>query len=511
MPSRLTATCLIALGLLASCAAPPPPERPPAPSSELTFDAGVDYAIDDLLVQLRRLPAFSAAPGLLKKESDIPRGAIAVDPAIDGNTGQQTLASKALDSRLLQRASDKFAQFDVAAVNSAILGKAQYLLAATLTPIDAAKASATFRISLSLTDIKTGFVVAQSAARVRSEGVDTTPTPFYRDSPSLTKDRVVEGQIRTAQTPTGSAADEFYMSRLPINALISEGSNRYEAGNYAEALRYYETAAARPEGQQLRVLNGLYLANTQLGRTDDAEKAFTKIVALGLATNSLTVKFLFKPGSTQFYNDRKVRAPYNGTVTARFVDPGALIQAATSSATQAVPLFTIMDISTLRFYINVPQEDAPLVKKGTPVTIAISGLPEKTLKATVTRSTVALDPGTRSLLAEIDLPNPGHDLAPGMFAEVVVELRRHPDALVVPPAALVSEGSSKFVFTVEQGVARRIPVATGIDDGLWVEITSGLTGAEDVVVTGKARLSDGVQVKAFPYSLPEGKSASQRF
>ena len=310
MPSRLTAACLIALGLLASCAAPPPPERPPAPSSELTFDAGVDYAIDDLLVQLRRLPAFSAAPGLLKKESDIPRGAIAVDPAIDGNTGQQTLASKALDSRLLQRASDKFAQFDVGAVNSAILGKAQYLLAATLTPIDAAKASATFRISLSLTDIKTGFVVTQSAARVRSEGVDTTPTPFYRDSPSLTKDRVVEGQIRTAQTPTGSAADEFYMSRLPINALISEGSNRYEAGNYAEALRYYETAAARPEGQQLRVLNGLYLANTQLGRTDDAEKAFAKIVALGLATNSLSVKFLFKPGSLDFLADPKISGAY---------------------------------------------------------------------------------------------------------------------------------------------------------------------------------------------------------
>jgi len=207
----------------------------------------------------------------------------------------------------------------------------------------------------------------------------------------------------------------------------------------------------------------------------------------------------------------KMRAPYNGTVTARFVDPGALIQAATSSATQAVPLFTIMDISTLRFYINVPQEDAPFVKKGTPVTIAISGLPEKTLKATVTRSTVALDPGTRSLLAEIDLPNPGHDLAPGMFAEVVVELRRHPDALVVPPAALVSEGSSKFVFTVDQGVARKVPVETGIDDGLWVEITSGLTGAEDVVVTGKARLSEGIQVKAFPYNLPEGKPASQRF
>ena len=312
MTSGLNATSLIALILLAACAAPPPPERPAAPSSELTFDAGVDYAIDDLLVQARRLPAFSAPPGLFKKESDVPRGVIAVDPAIDGNTGQQTLASKALDSRLLQRASDKFAQFDVAAVNSTILGKAQYLLAATLTPIDAAKGTAgTFRISLSLTDIKTGFVVAQSATRVRSEGVDTTPTPFYRDSPSLTKDRVVEGQIRTAQTPTGGAADEIYMSRLPINALISEGSNRYEAGNYAEALRYYETAAGRPEGQQLRVLNGLYLANTQLGRTDEAEKAFAKIVALGLATNSLSVKFLFKPGSLDFLADPKVSGPYN--------------------------------------------------------------------------------------------------------------------------------------------------------------------------------------------------------
>jgi outer membrane protein OmpA-like peptidoglycan-associated protein len=305
----LAKASLLALMLIAACAAPPPPERPAAPSSELTFDAGVDYAIDDLLVQARRLPAFNPAPGLLKKEEPV-RGVIAVDPAIDGNTGQQTVASKALDARLLQRAADKFAQFDVGAVNSAMLGKAQYVLAATLTPIDAKATGGTFRISLSLTDIKTGFVVAQSIARIRSEGVDTTPTAFYRDSPSLTKDRVVEGQIRTAQTPTGGAADEVYLSRLPINALISEGSRLYEAGNYAEALRYYESAAARPEGQQLRVLNGLYLANTQLGRTDEAEKAFVKIVSLGLATNSLSVKFLFRPGSLEFLADPKVSGPY---------------------------------------------------------------------------------------------------------------------------------------------------------------------------------------------------------
>jgi outer membrane protein OmpA-like peptidoglycan-associated protein len=315
----LTTAGLIASILLAACAAPPPPlpERPAAPSAELTFGAAIDYAVDDLLVQAQRLPAFNPPPpsgiaALTKKDEAVPRSVIAVDPAIDGNTGQQTTASKTLDARLLQRASEKFVQFDVVPVTSSNLGKAQYLLAGTLTSVAASNATqGTFRINLSLTDIKTGFVVAQAVARARADAVDTTPTAFYRDSPSLTKDRIVEGQIRTAQTPTGQAADEVYLSRLPISALISEGSRLYEAGSYAEALRYYESAAARPEGQQLRVFNGLYLSYTQLGRTDDAEKAFAKIVALGLATNSLSVKFLFRPGSVDFLTDPKVSGPYN--------------------------------------------------------------------------------------------------------------------------------------------------------------------------------------------------------
>jgi outer membrane protein OmpA-like peptidoglycan-associated protein len=311
-PMRTRAVWILsAMLLLAACAAPPAPERPAAPTSELSFDAAIDYAVDDLLVQARRLPAFAPKPLAGLAKSDEPRPLIAVDPAIDGNTGQQTVASKALDARLLQRAAEKFTQFEVAPVNSANLAKAQFLLAGTLTPLDVTGPNrGTFRISLSLTDIKTGFIVAQSVARSRAEGVDSTPTAFYRDSPSLTKDRVVEGQIRTAETPAGGTADEIYLARLPMAALISEGSRLYEAGNYTEALRYYEQAAGRPEGQQLRVFNGLYLTNSQLGRSEDAEKAFAKIVALGLATNSLSVKFLFRPGSLDFLNDPKISGPY---------------------------------------------------------------------------------------------------------------------------------------------------------------------------------------------------------
>jgi membrane fusion protein (multidrug efflux system) len=207
----------------------------------------------------------------------------------------------------------------------------------------------------------------------------------------------------------------------------------------------------------------------------------------------------------------KVRAPYSGIVTARFVDPGALIQAATSSATQAVPLLTIMDTAVLRFYVNVPQEDAPYVKKGTPVAIVLKDLGGKALEVSVTRSTMSLDPGTRTMLVEIDVPNPGHELAPGMFAEVTLTLRQHQDALVVPPAALVTDNSAKAVFVVDQGVARKVPVKTDIDDGVWVEITSGLTGSEDVVVAGKSQLVDGRSAKASPYNLPVGKPSSQKY
>jgi RND family efflux transporter MFP subunit len=206
----------------------------------------------------------------------------------------------------------------------------------------------------------------------------------------------------------------------------------------------------------------------------------------------------------------KVRAPYGGVVTARFVDPGALIQAATNSATQAVPLFTIMDISILRLYVNVPQEDAYFVKRGTPATIELKDT-GKTIEAAVTRSTMSFDPGTRTLLVEIDVPNPRHALAPGMFAEVILTLRKHQNALVIPPVSLISENSSRAVFVVEQDVARKVPVKTGIDDGVWVEITEGLSGNEDVVVVGKSRLADGKPAKASPYNLPAGKSSSQKY
>lgn len=208
----------------------------------------------------------------------------------------------------------------------------------------------------------------------------------------------------------------------------------------------------------------------------------------------------------------KVRAPYDGSVTARFADPGALIQLATSSATNAIPLFTVMDLDTVRVYANVPQDESSWITPGkTTARVLLKELPDRSFAGTITRSTLALDPSTRSLLVELDLPNPDHVLRPGTYAELALDLREIPDALVLPPQAVISGPKGKSVFVISQGKAKSVPVQTGITNGTWIEIANGLDGSEDVVVVGKRRLLEGSPVQASPFKLPDAKRSQQKF
>ena len=207
----------------------------------------------------------------------------------------------------------------------------------------------------------------------------------------------------------------------------------------------------------------------------------------------------------------KVRAPYDGTITARFADPGALIQVATSSSSGAIPLFTIMNLETVRVYANVPQEDTPWAKIGIPAVLTVKELPGRLFTGTVTRTTRALDPSTRSLLIEVDLPNSDRALQPGTFGELTLQLRNSPDALVVPATALISQGKSTLVFIIDQEKAVQRKIMTGLSDGRWVEIVEGLNGTENVVVVGKSKLVEGATARPSPYNLPEGTPSVQKF
>lgn len=208
----------------------------------------------------------------------------------------------------------------------------------------------------------------------------------------------------------------------------------------------------------------------------------------------------------------KVDAPFSGVITARFADPGALIQSGSASATQAAPLFTLMDLDTVRVFVSVPQEVALLAKPGVPVTLARKEAPGQEVSGSITRTTEALDSATRTLLVEIDMPNKDRQLQPGMYVTATLSLQQHPNALGIPPAAIAAGANKEMaVYAVEQGKARRIAIKTGLDDGQWVEVAEGLTGNEDIVVVGKSGLKDGQAVTPSPYNLPSGKPASQKY
>lgn len=189
----------------------------------------------------------------------------------------------------------------------------------------------------------------------------------------------------------------------------------------------------------------------------------------------------------------EIRAPFAGIITARFLDPGALVQTSDRTAQQATrPVLALADFERVRVRVEPPQDVATLVNRGTPVQV-LDG--ERSFPSRVARVSGSLDASSRTMVAEIDLPNREHRLRPGMYVKVVLEVARHPNALAVPAAAVVVERDKRSVFVVEGEKARRVRVKVGLENPQWVEIVEGLKGGEEVVVTAPSKLSDGAAVE----------------
>jgi outer membrane protein OmpA-like peptidoglycan-associated protein len=297
----LAGVAVFAAACLAGCAAP----QASTSSVELPFDEAVAQATDGLVAQTQKLPAF-----LAKVESKIGKRGVVLDPMLEAASGQQTQATQLLERRVTERMASKFETLEILPFQSANLGTAQYLLTGTMTREKSAHGTSPLRINLALTELKSGNVVAQSSALARDEGLDHTPLRYYQDSPVLVKDKVIDGYVRTSATPPGQAADSTYFERVAVATVIQEANTLYNAERYQDALAKYHAAGGLSGGDQLRTLNGIYLANTKLGRSAEAEQAFGNIVAYGLKSNQLGVKFLFNPGSTTFWSDPRVSGAY---------------------------------------------------------------------------------------------------------------------------------------------------------------------------------------------------------
>jgi membrane fusion protein (multidrug efflux system) len=191
----------------------------------------------------------------------------------------------------------------------------------------------------------------------------------------------------------------------------------------------------------------------------------------------------------------RLAAPFAGVITARFVDPGAFIPAATSGTpAQSAAVVTLMDFSRLRIQVFVPEPEVPFITNGVPVQATVEELPGKIFKGSVTRYANALDEATKTMLAEIEMPNPTGELRPGMYASVQLEVQRKKAELLVPVEALLVEKAGASLFTVADGKAKKTPVRTGFNDGVNVEITDGAKLGQPVILVGKQTLNDGQPV-----------------
>lgn len=193
----------------------------------------------------------------------------------------------------------------------------------------------------------------------------------------------------------------------------------------------------------------------------------------------------------------RITASFAGVITARFVDPGAFIPAATSGTpAQSAALVTLMDFSRLRVQVFVPEAEVPFIKDGLPVQVTVDELPERSFSGVVTRFAYALDEGTKTMLTEIELPNPTGELRPGMYASVKMEVERKQDALLLPVSAVLMEKGGSFVFRVVDNKAEKTQVQIGFNNGVDVEIAAGVAPDQPVIVAGIQALNDGQAVTA---------------
>jgi membrane fusion protein (multidrug efflux system) len=193
-----------------------------------------------------------------------------------------------------------------------------------------------------------------------------------------------------------------------------------------------------------------------------------------------------------------VRAPYDGIVTARYVDPGALIPQSTtpSSTTTNSPIIAMATLAPLRVYAYVPQSLSPFIKDGDPANITVTEFPNRNYSGTVTRHPNALDQATRTMLVEVDLPNEDRSLYPGMYADLKMTARVTVASITVPDDALVFRNDKIYLPVVRNNRLSLVEVTLGHDNGYNVEVSGDLRPGEVVAINVGQAARDGEPVQA---------------
>ncbi len=190
-----------------------------------------------------------------------------------------------------------------------------------------------------------------------------------------------------------------------------------------------------------------------------------------------------------------MRAPFDGTVTARFADPGALMQAATTNQTSSLPLLTISDNSRLRVGAYVEQRDVAAIQVGGPAEIVDSSNSARRVNAKISRTAGTLDPRTRTLFIEVDVDNRDGFLLPGSFAYVTLKVPLQPYTQIPATSLLQRNGAQVVGVTTDAGQIKFRPVKVASTDGSFLNVSEGIAVGDRVAIHVPAGVAEGDKVR----------------
>jgi HlyD family secretion protein len=319
-----------------------------------------------------------------------------------------------------------------------------------------------------------------------------------------------EAAVKAAEAMAGTADAKVAQAKAGVGRAAGE----YERWK-AEHARLTELAAKGSVTQKLvdETLNQLRATEAARQEADanvksaeaalraaraNVQKSQADLVAAG-AQKKVAVANLAHTKTLLEYTE--IKAPFIGVVTQRNVDIGHYVHPITGGATQ--PLLVIAQTDQVRVFVDVPEMEAPLVDAGDKpdsAVVRVQSLGEQGIDGKVTRTSWSLDKANRSLRAEIDLPNAGGKLRPGMYAKVDILLDQRDNVLTLPATAIVRDGGFTYCFVVESGKAERKRIELGLRSGADVEVRSGVAGDQLVVLARGDSLVQGqpIEVIATP-------------
>lgn len=348
-----------------------------------------------------------------------------------------------------------------------------------------------------------------------------------RDGLQRQTDALAAPDVITAKPTTGQPSQEVV---LPGNIYAYKDSPLYARTSGYLKKWYFDIGAHVKQGQLLAVIESpevdqqlmqakadLATAQANAGNAQIQSKRYQNLLKSNAVSKQDTDTFTTQAASTstavksafanvqrveQLVGFEKVYAPFDGTITARDVDTGTLIDAGANKE-----LFHIAAERVLRVYVNVPQIYAHDCVPGLPADLTFDEYPGRRFHGKVVRTSKAIDPTSRTLLVEVDVDNSKGELLPGAYAQVHFKLNNTKPSLIVPVSTLMFRAEGLRIGVVQDGdTARLVPITIGRDDGRVVEVVSGLQPQSEVIQNPPDSLIDGEKVHIV---TPRTQSAGQ--